>query len=265
MHVLRAEKGFSVIGQETDGTVTPEDLGLGWTIARGKPDFVGKRSLTRPGMVRGDRLQLVGLLTAAPDVVLEEGAQVTGAGAMGHVTSAYHSAALNRSIALAVISAGRSRLGTKPNVPMPGGIIEVIVVDPVFYDPDGTRMTQIITISDHTKSTRRLPPTPVDIPFARPCPEVQLTLAPETRKFSVRTDRNLAPTPSRRHSRWPRPSYGSDSDEFQILANEAPSIEADSIVDVSHRTVGLRLTGPRAAWCLNSFCALDLDEFPEDA
>ena len=100
MHVLRAEKGFVIVGQETDGTVIPDDLGLSRTIARSKPDFVGKRSLARPDMIRDDRKQLVGLLS---DVVLEEGAQLTDDGtvSLGHVTSAYHSAVLGRPIALA--------------------------------------------------------------------------------------------------------------------------------------------------------------------
>ena len=48
MHVLRAEKGYIIVGQETDGTVTPDDVGLGWAIGKSKPDFVGKRSLARP-------------------------------------------------------------------------------------------------------------------------------------------------------------------------------------------------------------------------
>ena len=73
MHVLRAEKGYIIVGQETDGTVIPADLGLDWTIGKTKRDFVGKRSLTRPDMLRADRKQLVGLL--APEV-LEEGAQL---------------------------------------------------------------------------------------------------------------------------------------------------------------------------------------------
>jgi Aminomethyltransferase folate-binding domain len=30
MHVLRAEKGFIIVGQETDGTVTSDDAGLTW-------------------------------------------------------------------------------------------------------------------------------------------------------------------------------------------------------------------------------------------
>jgi sarcosine oxidase subunit alpha len=77
MHVLRAEKGYIIVGQETDGTVTPADLGLDWAIGKAKRDFVGKRSLRRPDMVKPDRPQLVGLLTKNPTVVLEEGSQIT--------------------------------------------------------------------------------------------------------------------------------------------------------------------------------------------
>ena len=47
MHVLRAEKGYVIVGQDTDGTVTPQDLGLGWMIAKDKGDFVGRRSHER--------------------------------------------------------------------------------------------------------------------------------------------------------------------------------------------------------------------------
>jgi sarcosine oxidase, subunit alpha len=144
MHVLRAEKGYIIVGQETDGTVTPDDLGLGWAVGRSKPDFVGRRSLTRPDMLVPDRRQLVGLLTRDPDTVLEEGAQITldptpapGTPALGHVTSAYRSATLGRSIALALVAAGRSRLGATLHVPMPSGSVPVTVVAPVFHDAEG--------------------------------------------------------------------------------------------------------------------------------
>ena len=147
MHVLRAEKGFIIVGQETDGTVTPDDVGLGWAIGKGKRDFVGMRSLSRPDMVRAGRKQLVGLLTADPTLVLEEGAQVTsharapvGTPALGHVTSAYWSAALGRSIALALVADGRKRMGERLNVPMPAGDVAVEVVAPVFLDPKGARL-----------------------------------------------------------------------------------------------------------------------------
>src|SRR3546814_12231407 len=73
MHVLRAEKGYIIIGQETDGTVTPDDAGLAWAIGQAKPDFVGKRSLARPAMTEPGRKQLVGLRPQDPTHLLEAG------------------------------------------------------------------------------------------------------------------------------------------------------------------------------------------------
>ncbi|MBN8942766.1 MAG: sarcosine oxidase subunit alpha family protein [Rhizobiales bacterium] len=147
MHVLRAEKGFIIVGQETDGTVTPDDAGLGWAIGKAKKDFVGKRSLARPAMLRDDRKQLVGLRTIDPKTVLEEGAQIVADPAqpipmtmIGHVTSSYWSAALDRSIALALVRGGRARIGQRLSVPMPDGPITVEVVEPVFYDAKGERL-----------------------------------------------------------------------------------------------------------------------------
>lgn len=147
MHVLRAEKGFVIVGQETDGTVTPDDLGLSGMIAKAKRDFVGKRSLRRPDMVVAGRKQLVGLLTDDPGVVLEEGAQIVEDAAqpvpmrmIGHVTSAYPSAVLGHSIALALVEGGRARMGATLHVPMPGRVIAVRVVEPVFYDREGARL-----------------------------------------------------------------------------------------------------------------------------
>ena len=147
MHMMRAEKGYVIVGQESDGTVTLADLGLDWAIGKTKKDFVGKRSLTRPDMLASNRKQLVGLLTDDPAIVLEEGAQVTesaspptGASALGHVTSSYMSQATGRPIALALIAAGRSRIGASLHVPMPGGAIGVTVTAPVFYDKPGARL-----------------------------------------------------------------------------------------------------------------------------
>ena len=147
MHVLRAEKGYIIVGQETDGTVTPYDVGLGWAIGKSKADFVGKRALARPAMHAADRKQLVGLLTVDPAVVIEEGAQVVAEPAqsppmrlIGHVTSSYASAVLGRSIALALIAGGHARIGQTLYVPMPRGDIPVTVTAPVFYDAEGTRL-----------------------------------------------------------------------------------------------------------------------------
>jgi sarcosine oxidase subunit alpha len=147
MHVMRAEKGYVIVGQETDGTVTLADLGLDWAIGKTKKDFVGKRSLARPDMLSADRKQLVGLLTEDPRVTLEEGAQVTesanpptGSSALGHVTSSYMSATLGHPIALALVAAGRSRIGARLHVPMPGGAVQATVTAPIFYDKPGARL-----------------------------------------------------------------------------------------------------------------------------
>ncbi len=148
MHVLRAEKGYIIVGQDTDGTLTPDDAGLTWAIGKAKPDFVGKRSLARPDMVATGRKQLVGLLTDDPQAVLEEGAQIVAdpnqpkpMTMLGHVTSSYWSEALGRSIALAVVADGRARDGETLHVPMPDRTLTVRVVkNTVFYDPDGARL-----------------------------------------------------------------------------------------------------------------------------
>ncbi len=152
MHVLRAEKGFIVVGQESDGTATPDDLGLSWAIGKAKSDFVGKRSLARPTMADPKRKQLVGLLTADPGLVLEEGAQIVLSPdeappmrLIGHVTSSYHSATLGRSIAMAMVSGGRARMGETLYSPRPtpkgfDTAVQVQVVSPVFYDPEGARV-----------------------------------------------------------------------------------------------------------------------------
>ena len=146
MHVLRAEKGFIIVGQDTDGSMTPDDMGLGWAVGdRDGFGFIGDRSLALADHQREDRLQFVGLKPAAPALVLAEGAQLVasadGAGpSLGHVTSSYFSAALERSIALAMLKAGRTRIGEavfckcadEPAVPAE-------VVGTVFYDPQGKR------------------------------------------------------------------------------------------------------------------------------
>ncbi|MDX2204420.1 MAG: sarcosine oxidase subunit alpha family protein [Hyphomicrobiaceae bacterium] len=147
MHVLRAEKGFIIVGQETDGTVTPDDAGLAWAIGKAKRDFVGKRSLARPDIVAPGRKQLVGLKVVAGSGVLEEGAQITASAtparatpALGHVTSSYWSASLGQPIALALVADGRRRMGETLYVPMPQGAVAVEVVPPVRVDPKGEKL-----------------------------------------------------------------------------------------------------------------------------
>ena len=281
MHILRAEKGFINIGQETDGTVTPDDLGLGWTISGTKGDFIGKRSLSLPELSRADRLQLVGLLPADAGVVPEEGAQVTEAGqgpSLGHVTSSYYSPALGRGFALALVAVGRSRIGARLRVPMPPASIDVVVTEPVFVPRPAERPFAPPPVSP----APLLPAAVRPAPAARAARSVRLAaLAPAT-LLSVRAGPGAAtaigmaigvllPTvPCRSVIARERAALWLGPDEWLIqapegstgleaLARRAPGDRPASVVDVSQRFRALELAGPHAAWCLNGFCALDLD------
>ena len=150
MHVLRAEKGFPIVGQDTDGTVTPHDLGMSWIVSK-KKDFVGRRSLNRPDSSRPDRKHLVGLLPDDPAELLPEGAHLvttdtdltevgrTPIPMLGHVTSSYHSAALERTFALALIKGGRDRIGERVLAPLGDRIVPATITEPVLYDKEGAR------------------------------------------------------------------------------------------------------------------------------
>ncbi len=146
MHVLRAEKGFVIVGQDTDGSVTPVDLDMKWLLSKEK-DFLGKRSLQRPDCQRPDRKQLVGLQTLDGETVIPEGTQLVDDPTLpipvpmcGHVTSSYYSACLEKPIALALLAGGQSRKGDTVTAALTDGrMLAAEVVSPVFYDAKGER------------------------------------------------------------------------------------------------------------------------------
>jgi sarcosine oxidase subunit alpha len=146
MHVLRAEKGFIIVGQDSDGTATPDDLGLGWAIGKGKADFIGKRSLSLADLKRPGRRQLVGLRIAGaapalPPSALPVGAQIVAAAgekrSLGFVTSSYDSSVLGHPIALAMLENGRARMGETLVIPLPGRDVMVKVRNPIWIGKNG--------------------------------------------------------------------------------------------------------------------------------
>lgn len=148
MHVLRAEKGFIIVGQDTDASVTPDDLNMGWCVGRTKPfSWIGKRGMNRDDCLREDRKQLVGLKPVDPNKVLPEGAQLVfdpkqsiPMQMVGHVTSSYMSAAMGHSFAMAVVKGGLKRMGERVFAPLvDGSVIEAEICSSVFYDPKGDR------------------------------------------------------------------------------------------------------------------------------
>jgi sarcosine oxidase, subunit alpha len=148
LHVLRAEKGYIVVGDESDGTVTPIDVGLEGMVSKKKPDFIGKRSLEQSFLKGPNRKQLVGLLTEDPTEVLPDGAYAVSVvkdrppmEMIGQVTSTYMSPTLGRSIAMALIQNGRARMGEVISFPLEGGkVMKATITDTVFYDKEGGRL-----------------------------------------------------------------------------------------------------------------------------
>ncbi|HVH65599.1 MAG TPA: glycine cleavage T C-terminal barrel domain-containing protein, partial [Candidatus Acidoferrum sp.] len=144
MHVLRAEKGYIICGQDTDGTVTPQDLGMSWIVSKRKP-FIGQRSHRRADSVRAERRQLIGLLPLDGADLLPEGAplvlQAEGSNpkSAGHVTSSYRSVTLGRSFALALLESGRDRFGETVYAAFDRHVIAAMVTEPVFYDRENAR------------------------------------------------------------------------------------------------------------------------------
>lgn len=143
LQVLRMEKGYIIVGQDTDATTTPEDAGLGWLVAGNKP-FVGRRSLARPAQRRTDRPHLVGFEVEG-ERVLPEGAALTRAvheppmTNEGWVTSSGWSATLGRSLGLAMVRGGRERIGEELLVPLDDAVVRVRLVPPVHVDPEGAK------------------------------------------------------------------------------------------------------------------------------
>jgi sarcosine oxidase subunit alpha len=144
LQVLRSEKGYIIVGQDTEGTTTPYDAGLGWLVSKEK-DFIGKRSFARPALKAPDRPQLVGFLPEEPSFVLPEGAGLVSRVSPppmeihGHVTTSHWSETLGRSFGLAMVKGGRARHGETLYAPLEDRVVPVTLVDAVHYDKKGER------------------------------------------------------------------------------------------------------------------------------
>jgi sarcosine oxidase subunit alpha len=148
MHVLRAEKGYIIVGQDTDGTQTPNDLNMSWIVSK-KKEFIGKRSFQLPYLKATGRSQLVGLLPENDDEVIPEGAYITVLNAhpdehgkthhTGFVTSSYYSPTLGRGFALGLVADGLNRMGEVVAVPIGKKVMRATICDSVFLDKDNIR------------------------------------------------------------------------------------------------------------------------------
>ena len=147
LHIMRAEKGFIMIGDETDGTVIPQDLGLHWALSKKKDDYLGKRAHTRSHMADPNRWQLVGLETLDGSVLADgaygiaDGTNANGqVNTQARVTSTYHSPTLGKGIAMGLVHYGPDRMGEVITFTSEGPTpVRAKIVSPVFYDPAGEK------------------------------------------------------------------------------------------------------------------------------
>jgi sarcosine oxidase, subunit alpha len=143
--ILRAEKGYIVVGKDTDGTTMPHDLGIGGPRDTRPDEYIGKRSLFTPVAADPSRKQMVGLSVASGEAPLPTGAHVTGGASgvrrsQGYVTSSYASPTLGRPIALGLVEAGLSRIGETVSLYHLGAERRATITSPLAFDPEGKRL-----------------------------------------------------------------------------------------------------------------------------
>lgn len=144
MSILRAEKGFIIIGKDTDGETMPHDLGFAAPRQKKSTAFIGDRSLHTDRANDPNRKVLVGLRVADG-----AGPLVTGAHAItedpdrrsiGYVTSSYMSPNLGAPVALAMIEAPLAKEGATVQIWHMDTVREATVCKPCVYDPEGERL-----------------------------------------------------------------------------------------------------------------------------
>jgi sarcosine oxidase subunit alpha len=142
--VLRAEKGYIFVGQDTDSETMPHDIGLGGARDKRKDAYVGDRSLFTPFARREGRKQLVGI-AASGDQPIPVGAHPVAETngklrSIGYVTSSCFSQALGRPIALGLVEDGRRRLGEELKFEHLGTRFSGTLAGPCFLDLAGARL-----------------------------------------------------------------------------------------------------------------------------
>lgn len=146
--VMRIEKGH-VTHAEINGTVTPDDLGLGKMVSAAKTDFIGKAMLSREGLNTADRNRLVGIKPLdqtksfrTGSHILSKGAAATLENDQGYITSSAFSPTLGHMIGLGLVKNGPQRIGEHVTIwnALGNEYTEAVLCQPVFVDPENRKL-----------------------------------------------------------------------------------------------------------------------------
>lgn len=145
LSVLRAEKGYVLVGKDTDGETMPHDLGFAAPRLKKSAAFVGDRSLHTEKANSENRKALVGLSVNDGEPMLPIGAHIVAEQngkrqSMGYVTSSHNSPTLGRPIALALIESETAQEGATVTVWHLGKSRTAKVSPACAYDPEGVRI-----------------------------------------------------------------------------------------------------------------------------
>ncbi|GAW35009.1 aminomethyltransferase [Roseovarius sp. A-2] len=143
LSILRAEKGYIMVGKDTDGETMPHDLGFGIPRLKKPVAFIGDRSLHSDKANASNRKALVGLAVPTGDTLLPTGAHLvedTPPRSLGYVTSSYDSPTLGHPIALGLVENGAARIGETVSVWHLGDIRKATICAPCAFDPEGERL-----------------------------------------------------------------------------------------------------------------------------
>ncbi len=135
---LRVEAGLRLYGTDMNDATTPYEVGLGWTVAIHKTDFIGKAALVRQ-QAQGLTRKFVGF-ELAQGPVPRQGCELSVDGRrVGVVTSGTYSLMLQKPLGMGYIEPTLAVSGTKLSLTVRNQRYEATVVKLPFWQPAGAK------------------------------------------------------------------------------------------------------------------------------
>lgn len=131
---LRFEAKMPLYGQEIAAHLNPLQAGLGWAVAFGKGDFIGRNALLKVKL-EGSPSVLVGLEMIDKGVPRHGYAVAAGGETVGEITTGMFAPTVGRYLALAYVPRALAAIGSEVQVLIRGEAKRAQVVKTPFYTP----------------------------------------------------------------------------------------------------------------------------------